>query len=852
MFFVKRLITAAASAALLITAGTAPITSAAAVTQITVAVSADKTAARYPDWVPGNYLEALEFSNAHGETFVDNNYVCIVQQRPLNDDTLFREIVCSGSAVEDNQLKCVFSKDIEYSKNDAPDPEDTEAYSDYMKRLKAAGIKEDSEGLDNYFRVEVYSTLHLGFEATLNSGYYYEGEPVTESSRTFKFNYYSSYQTIEQLDLFRFLPDSVEEYDAFIKEHGNICAYNDFVIFCGDVIRAAGEQFFMEQHGEGMVKELMSYDVEYRSPQMFGPPVDTLPLQRAVKVYQPVNAGEAYIDFAVSRNITPNEEDIDTRCFSIEWDDRTRLHVIENKKDLPQWIPSDLSSAVQFDNQYGATHIEDGYICCVRRMTNNGKGYTQRCYMDDLAKGEKYNCQVYSKVFSFPEAVSSGEEGYDEYIAELGKLGIREKDIPYAKTDVCYSVNVFKPNPESRINIYWNKMRGNLKSDYSSEYALNFSVDRDGNITETDLFGWLPDCLAEAKEYIESNGNISVHDEYVIFCSVGFSFRVDPTQEGTSEIKMRYDFPLEPAGLIDIVGSMCGEVIIYKATIPGTLTVDFHYSGGTSQYEPKDKAECSFRFDNDLKASIISKEECVPHISGDCNYDGIVGISDVVVLQRWLLGTGASITAANADMNKDGIIDAFDLISLKKLLIRGSENCCIPVADSKPMLAVIYENHAWSTQQHITVFDENGTGYSMEYSTYTEKTGKNSYSELIRLHDDSSWYETLTGIIHNENAVISRMSDTIVGRTRELSAGLAEHKDDKLGKYIGKMCDAGQSSIYLIGKDADGKPFTLEIFTDGDVLSWTDCKELQEYLKESCYYLSAVSLEDIHELEANE
>ena len=32
---------------------------------------------------------------------------------------------------------------------------------------------------------------------------------------------------------------------------------------------------------------------------------------------------------------------------------------------LPDWIPSDYESALEFRNTYGATHIQDGLVCIV-------------------------------------------------------------------------------------------------------------------------------------------------------------------------------------------------------------------------------------------------------------------------------------------------------------------------------------------------------------------------------------------------------------------------------------------------------------------------------------------------------
>ncbi len=36
---------------------------------------------------------------------------------------------------------------------------------------------------------------------------------------------------------------------------------------------------------------------------------------------------------------------------------------------LPDWIPNDYASAIDFCNTYGASHIEDGLICMVFKET---------------------------------------------------------------------------------------------------------------------------------------------------------------------------------------------------------------------------------------------------------------------------------------------------------------------------------------------------------------------------------------------------------------------------------------------------------------------------------------------------
>ena len=60
--------------------------------------------------------------------------------------------------------------------------------------------------------------------------------------------------------------------------------------------------------------------------------------------------------------------------------------------------------------------------------------------------------------------------------------------------------------------------------------------------------------------------------------------------------------------------------------------------------------------------------------TGDVDGDGAFGVTDVVLLQRWLLAvpdTHLAIWQA-ADLDEDGRLDAFDLSRMKRTLTAGS------------------------------------------------------------------------------------------------------------------------------------------------------------------------------------
>lgn len=56
-------------------------------------------------------------------------------------------------------------------------------------------------------------------------------------------------------------------------------------------------------------------------------------------------------------------------------------------------------------------------------------------------------------------------------------------------------------------------------------------------------------------------------------------------------------------------------------------------------------------------------------LRGDANNDGEVNITDAVILQNWLLGSGDLTNWQNVDLCEDGVIDVFDMVLMRKLII---------------------------------------------------------------------------------------------------------------------------------------------------------------------------------------
>ena len=184
---------------------------------------------------------------------------------------------------------------------------------------------------------------------------------------------------------------------------------------------------------------------------------------------------------------------------------------------LPDWIPSDFESAVEFCNTYGATHIDNGLICIV--------------YPNRAGKGK-----------------SSDTYGY-ELRTDGNSRQILKHDIYLSdRSETCFEVFVYQPqvqgdlalklvDPHVQVKPSEKETAEDWEPPTVAEYT--FSVDKELNITETDIYSWLPDSVKEFGEYKKINGEVSVKDNYVVFCTVTieqFGDRWEPDSTNKNEI----------------------------------------------------------------------------------------------------------------------------------------------------------------------------------------------------------------------------------------------------------------------------------------------------------------------------
>ncbi len=338
---------------------------------------------------------------------------------------------------------------------------------------------------------------------------------------------------------------------------------------------------------------------------------------------------------------------------------------------LPEWIPQNFTEALQFYNAYGKTHIEDGYICCVRKVYKDN--YTYRTEVTGDSITEILSCAF---TFEMPEKPDkSDKEAYQEYVDFLGQNGIDEYYVRYAehynseitfKSDFEYEVTVYemKPSGKGEINLIWEN-----SNKWSNVTTLSFESSADGEITETDLYGWFPDSVGECHKL----DDVSVINGHIVYCDYictdgGLSLVTE--QDGMAKLECTDSTYISSSRVMPPPpGSSPIILEAYKPVTSGTVKVTFKQCQDWEDGYVDNTTVKYYSVDGDGNITEIDENEFTPLNMGDCNLDGKVGISDVVMLQKWLMGSGELDCWQNADFNNDNKVDIFDLCLMKKALL---------------------------------------------------------------------------------------------------------------------------------------------------------------------------------------
>lgn len=266
----------------------------------------------------------------------------------------------------------------------------------------------------------------------------------------------------------------------------------------------------------------------------------------------------------------------------------------EDTEALPGWIPTSLEETVDFCNQYGATHIEDGVICVVFEESLNDIYSYETVSTDD-------SCKLSREVY--------------------------ENNNSYSK----YEVIAYRPKTAGEFNVELNRTQNdNVRKD--SSYA--FLADDSGKITETDIYGIIPDCITEYNDFKTKYGETSIQENYIVYCgdinySCGHSLIME--QNGTAEIEQAAISECSEKSIEETAaGNTSYNVYVYQAVSDGTVDVSW-------------KVGQEWNLENSLVSNVEKKYEVKDNVITDITNGGdeqefeIIG-SSVYFNKEFILG----------------------------------------------------------------------------------------------------------------------------------------------------------------------------------------------------------------------
>ena len=239
-------------------------------------------------------------------------------------------------------------------------------------------------------------------------------------------------------------------------------------------------------------------------------------------------------------------------------------------------------------------------------------------------------------------------------------------------TPFGFRMLVYEMNPECTLKI---TPKISYKNVEHSGKTYEFVSDRDGNITETDIYRWVPDCMAEFSAYKQEHNSISLFENYIVYCgNVNYSadMELEITKSGTARLELVSAGHIQSNRLMMLAGEPEHFFYVYRALNNGLakLTAATFLRHGETPEEQHRKEESEyFGVTSPDEIIIIDPGQYTEPVPCDCNNDGYFTITDVVMLTKYLLGSGEIYFWTLADLDENNILNAADLSLMKQKLL---------------------------------------------------------------------------------------------------------------------------------------------------------------------------------------
>ena len=161
---------------------------------------------------------------------------------------------------------------------------------------------------------------------------------------------------------------------------------------------------------------------------------------------------------------------------------------------LPEWIPDTYGDALHFVNTYGGTHIEDGLLCVVL-CENENRAPDSASPQYDLTVSGSAMQEISHQLYAAPDNGSF-------YVMNL-------------------DVIVYQPVSAGDFQVALSCPDAELLTDFERDPYIpdyQFSVDDHLVITETDPYGWAPDCITEFEAFRSRHGAFAANGNQIAAC----------------------------------------------------------------------------------------------------------------------------------------------------------------------------------------------------------------------------------------------------------------------------------------------------------------------------------------------
>ena len=164
-------------------------------------------------------------------------------------------------------------------------------------------------------------------------------------------------------------------------------------------------------------------------------------------------------------------------------------------------------------------------------------------------------------------------------------------------------------------------------------------------------------------------------------------------------------------------------------------------------------------------------------------------------------------------------------------------------AEPEPGMVKITGNFACSPHQTVQVYDQYGTVYNHAYSD--DNTSWDVIEQNIINMDSDDWYEDIRNIMDTaieettdlvppkSKYCVKRsytINDRLISDIADFSKNAEKYSDTEM-LSMGYAKDIGSTTIYTIGKTADGKPVYAELATFGDAVGYIDVPEVKDFIQ---------------------